>query len=241
MTMCGSALKQHRMKSASETQTCLRRHWLRSTFLSPKIPHNVCHSATSKCCCSRGYFVMEKYNYMPVARQTLYSTVVSVIVMLWCECVHVHTAKREGERKIVDVCFFFYVERSLMCSCRWRGLKRGAFVLTMKGHKPFLWKIKAHILIGWWGESVPAEDTYEAINNGGFTTVFLKNISLFFSVWMLSMNWYHINQIHWMLNSSIVCNDCLGHLFSGMGSHYFGLTSGAQSWRYCKVLLVPAK
>lgn len=44
------------------------------------------------------------YNYVPVARQTLFSTVVSChcYVVMWA-CLHVHMAKREGERKILDV------------------------------------------------------------------------------------------------------------------------------------------
>lgn len=114
-----------------------------------------------------GYFMLEKYNYVPVARQTLYSSgsVVSVIIMLGCQCVTVcvhvcvYMAKREWEWcEIVDVVIFKKnVERSMRCCCRWRGLKRAAFVvLAMKGHKPFFMKDKStHFdwLIQWKGSS----------------------------------------------------------------------------------------
>jgi len=44
---------------------------------------------------------MGKYNYMPVARQTLlYCGLCHCYVVGWT-CVHAHRAKRGGERKIV--------------------------------------------------------------------------------------------------------------------------------------------
>ncbi len=123
-------------------------HWLRPTFLRPKIPHNVCHLATTKCCCSRVISCWKKYNYVPVARQTLYwfCGLCRCYARMWV-CLRVCMAKREWERFEIVVMWWFFKnsERSMRCSCcRWRGLKRGAFVvLTMEGHKPFFIKDKS--------------------------------------------------------------------------------------------------